>query len=33
VSPEAEICVIAIFQHPNHDRFSMKWTTKIGPDS
>ena len=27
---DAEICVIAIFQHPNHDRYSMKLTTKIG---
>lgn len=27
---DAEICVIAIFQHPNHDRSSMKLTTKIG---
>lgn len=27
---DAEICVIAIFQHPNHDRFSMKLTAKVG---
>lgn len=29
-SQDAELCVIAIFQHPNHDRYSMKITTKVG---